>query len=148
MVSSEKRAARIYRSSPFFSVFASAEMSLFAEAAGNSRARPSIPVRVNALRWWHLSSLDAPTVAALWMWFVARVFGVLLRWQEAAAMFAAVWVVYTVDRLWDARVLDGKGSEAGSRNAIAFTSGIGGLSNVGLRVPACSLPRCCHPCPE
>lgn len=52
---------------------------------------------------WHLLSLDAPTVAAVWTWFVARASGVGLPWESVAAMFCAVWVLYAADRLLDAR---------------------------------------------
>ncbi len=52
---------------------------------------------------WHLLSLDAPTVAAVWTWFVARASGVRLPWESVAAMFCAVWVLYAADRLLDAR---------------------------------------------
>ena len=66
-------------------------------------------VRVHARftsRWlagWHLLSLDAPTVAAVWTWFIARACGTALPWQSVAAMFNAVWVLYAADRLLDAR---------------------------------------------
>ena len=60
---------------------------------------------VRVLVGWHLLSLDAPTVAAVWTRFVARVVGVRLPWTEVAAMFVAVWVLYAADRLLDARVL-------------------------------------------
>jgi len=52
---------------------------------------------------WHLLSLDAPTVAAVWTVFVARSVGVRLPWVEPAAMFVAVWMIYAADRLLDAR---------------------------------------------
>jgi hypothetical protein len=52
---------------------------------------------------WHLLSLDAATVAAVWTWFVARASGVRLPWESVGAMFAAVWVLYAADRLLDAR---------------------------------------------
>jgi len=58
------------------------------------------------LAMWHLLSLDAPTVAALWTWFVARCCGLVLPWSAAAAMFLAVWMLYATDRLLDARLLD------------------------------------------
>ena len=54
------------------------------------------------LRLWHLLSLDAPTVAALWTVFVARAVRVELPWNVPVAMFAAVWAIYAADRLLDA----------------------------------------------
>jgi hypothetical protein len=67
---------------------------------------PPAPVRHSALQLWHLLSLDAPTVAAVWTFFVARCCGVTLPWASPAAMFAAVWMIYAADRLLDARALD------------------------------------------
>jgi hypothetical protein len=58
------------------------------------------------LALWHLLSLDAPTVAAVWTIFVARSTGLTLHWTAPAAMFVAVWMIYAADRLLDARLLD------------------------------------------
>jgi hypothetical protein len=69
-------------------------------------------VATRVLLRWHLLSLDAPTVAALWTWFVARACGVSLSWPVIAAMFLAVWVLYAADRLLDARSDSGEGLEA------------------------------------
>lgn len=60
-------------------------------------------MRHSFLSLWHLLSLDAPTVAALWTIFIARCSGVALPWQAPAAMFLAVWILYAADRLLDAR---------------------------------------------
>jgi hypothetical protein len=62
--------------------------------------------RYTALSLWHLLSLDAPTVAALWTVFIARCCHLHLPWTEPAAMFLAVWMIYAADRLLDARLLD------------------------------------------
>lgn len=62
----------------------------------------------NPLALWHLLSLDAPTVAALWSWFVARCIGIELPAAVVAAMFVAVWILYAADRLLDARLLNGR----------------------------------------
>ena len=64
-------------------------------------------VRLSPLALWHLLSLDAPTVAALWTWFAARCCGLHLPWTAPAAMFVAVWMLYVADRLLDARPLAG-----------------------------------------
>jgi len=50
---------------------------------------------------WHLLSLDAPTVAALWTWFVAAAVHVYLPIGAPAAMALAVWMLYAADRLLD-----------------------------------------------
>jgi hypothetical protein len=55
------------------------------------------------LALWHLLSLDAPTVAVLWTWFIARVNYVPLRLPSLFAMAAAVWTLYAADRLLDAQ---------------------------------------------
>ncbi len=72
-----------------------------AEVRASSASRVRVGSRV--LAGWHLLSLDAPTVAAVWTWFVARASGVRLPWESIAAMFCAVWVLYAADRLLDAR---------------------------------------------
>jgi hypothetical protein len=59
--------------------------------------------RLTPLALWHLLSLDAPTVAALWTVFLARCAGLTLPWTACAAMFVAVWMLYATDRLLDAR---------------------------------------------
>jgi len=55
---------------------------------------------------WHLLSLDAPTIAALWVWFIAAADHVRLPTPSIAAMFIAVWMLYAADRLLDTRLLD------------------------------------------
>jgi hypothetical protein len=64
--------------------------------------------RHSALALWHLLSLDAPTVAAVWTIFLARCSGITLPWVEPAAMCVAVWMIYAADRLLDARQLDAR----------------------------------------
>lgn len=67
------------------------------------------PARVprTPLALWHLLSLDAPSVAAVWTWGVASAAGLRLPWTTPAAMFVAVWMLYASDRLLDARPLPG-----------------------------------------
>jgi hypothetical protein len=57
------------------------------------------------LALWHLLSLDAPTVAALWTCFIARAAHASIPAALPAAMFLAVWLVYAADRLLDSRHL-------------------------------------------
>jgi hypothetical protein len=61
-------------------------------------ARPSSPIAL-----WHLLSLDAPTVAALWVCFIARAAHIHIPLAAPAAMALAVWILYAADRLLDAR---------------------------------------------
>jgi hypothetical protein len=63
------------------------------------------PLR-SPLARWHLLSLDAPTVAALWTWFIAAANQIHLPLASALAMAFAVWMLYAADRVMDARVLD------------------------------------------
>jgi len=58
------------------------------------------------LALWHLLSLDAPTVAALWTWFIASTNQVRLPLSSTLAMAIAVWMLYAADRLMDARLLN------------------------------------------
>ena len=58
------------------------------------------------LALWHLFSLDAPTIAALWTWFIASANHVRLPLASTLAMAIAVWMLYAADRLMDARPLD------------------------------------------
>ena len=62
--------------------------------------------RHSPLALWHLLSLDAPTVASIWTLFIARCCHVELPWTSTAATFLAVWMIYSTDRLFDARLLD------------------------------------------
>ena len=54
---------------------------------------------------WHLLSLDAPTVAAVWVSFFAWCAGVRCTLFDPATMFIAVWLLYVADRLLDAKPL-------------------------------------------
>ncbi len=57
------------------------------------------------LALWHLLSLDAPTVAASWIAFIAWCAGVRISRLDPVAMFVAVWMLYAADRLLDAKPL-------------------------------------------
>ena len=85
------------------------------------------------LALWHLLSLDAPTIAALWTWFIALANHVRLPLSSTLAMAIAVWMLYAADRLMDARLLNAdpthyEGLEARHyfhhRHRSAFLSGI------------------------
>ena len=102
---------------------------------------PAPTPRYSVLALWHLLSLDAPSVAALWTYFVACCCHVALPWTAVAAMFLAVWMLYATDRLLDAR--HGNTSELEERHRFhhrhkhGFLTGIV-CSSVAL---ACLLPR-------
>lgn len=80
------------------------------------------------LALWHLLSLDAPTVAVLWTWFIARACQRSLPVVSIVAMAAAVWTLYAADRLLDARTSDVDALEARHhfhhRHRKAFLTGI------------------------
>jgi hypothetical protein len=60
----------------------------------------------NPLALWHLLSLDAPTVAVLWTWFIASANHVRLPLASALAMAITVWMLYAADRLMDTRLMN------------------------------------------
>lgn len=64
------------------------------------------PPARSLLVWWHLLSLDAPTVAATWTAFLAWAAGLRISALDSLAMFLAVWILYAADRLLDARLLE------------------------------------------
>jgi hypothetical protein len=55
----------------------------------------------NLVQWWHLLSLDAPTVAALWSWFFVRAMHLHLSLLQALLLPLATWLLYVVDRVLD-----------------------------------------------
>lgn len=55
------------------------------------------------LRLWHLSSLDAPSVAVTWLLAFAKSAGVRLEAWVPLLLALVTWVVYISDRLLDAR---------------------------------------------
>lgn len=55
------------------------------------------------LRFWHLASLDAPTVAVVWALAFARAAGVHLPAWLPVLLALGTWTVYIGDRLLDAR---------------------------------------------
>ena len=50
---------------------------------------------------WHLLSLDAPTVAALWSWFFARAMHIDLPLYAPLLLALGTWLVYVADRILD-----------------------------------------------
>ena len=55
------------------------------------------------LKLWHLASMDAPTVAVVWACALAWAAHVRPAMGTVAALGLAVWTIYLVDRLLDAR---------------------------------------------
>jgi hypothetical protein len=74
----------------------------------NQRAHAEPETTHTPLALWHLLSLDAPTVAALWTSFVASANHIHLPASSILAMAVAVWMLYAADRLMDARSMDAR----------------------------------------
>src|ERR1700677_2916513 len=72
-------------------------------AAGRGGAGKPQVEAPSPLRLWHLTSLDAPTVAAVWTLGFAWAAGVLLPIWIPVLLALAGWAVYIGDRLMDAR---------------------------------------------
>lgn len=53
--------------------------------------------------YWHLLSLDAPTVAVLWAWAFARAANVHAPTSAIAVLGLGTWLIYVADRLLDSR---------------------------------------------
>lgn len=64
------------------------------------------------VRRWHLLSLDAPTVAAVWMLTFSASQPWRVRLPQAAALALSVWLLYVADRLLDARRARGNALQA------------------------------------
>lgn len=60
-------------------------------------------------RWWHLLSLDAPTVAAVWACLFARIMHLHLPWIAPLMLALGTWLIYIADRLLDGAVPDESG---------------------------------------
>ena len=77
----------------------------------NQRANNKPEMYYSPIALWHLLSLDAPTVAALWTWFIARANHIHLPTSSILSMAIAVWMLYAADRLMDARLMDAPNDE-------------------------------------
>ena len=55
----------------------------------------------NLAQWWHLLSLDAPTVAALWSCFFVRAMHLHLSLLQALLLPLGTWLLYVTDRILD-----------------------------------------------
>lgn len=60
---------------------------------------PRLPAQL--LRLWHVLSLDAPSVAALWCWTIARAVHVHLPVAAPLMLALGTWLLYVADRLLD-----------------------------------------------
>jgi hypothetical protein len=78
----------------------------------------------NRTPWWllpNLLSLDAPLVAVVWMWILAKSMRVVYVETHAYWLLAAaVWSVYVLDRLLDAWRFKGSVEEMSSRHRFHY----------------------------
>jgi len=79
-----------------------------ASIAPLTHSRADTRIRNYPIALWHLLSFDAPTVAALWTWFLAASNRIHLPLTSTIAMALAVWTLYAADRLLDARLLNAR----------------------------------------
>ena len=81
-------------------------MAILSTLPSCAQPEPGIQTRLGIpalLRLWHLSSLDAPTVAVVWTLAFAWTADIRLPAWPAAVIALAAWSVYIGDRLLDAR---------------------------------------------
>jgi hypothetical protein len=55
----------------------------------------------NLAECWHLLSLDAPTVAALWAWFFSSAMHLHLPFLQPVFLALGTWLLYVADRILD-----------------------------------------------
>lgn len=79
------------------------------------------------VKLWHLSSLDAPTVAVVWSLGFGWAAGVRLPFWVPVLIALGTWAVYIGDRLLDARSALRWAGHKAFANAISFTGGIAEL---------------------
>ncbi|UWZ86686.1 hypothetical protein [Occallatibacter riparius] len=70
--------------------------------AAEAFARPAAWSGPAALKYWHLASLDAPSVAAAWACALAWAARVRVSQAMIVVLALVVWAIYLVDRLLDA----------------------------------------------
>lgn len=78
------------------------ESRALASPRGRKSAAPQLAAPA-VLRFWHLASLDAPAVAAVWSLGFAWIVRARLPLWVLALQILVVWTVYVGDRLLDAR---------------------------------------------
>ena len=55
--------------------------------------------------WPNVTGLDAPTVSVFWQYFFASNYNIKIPFSNYLVLFLVVWVIYSVDRLLDSRVI-------------------------------------------
>jgi hypothetical protein len=88
--------------------------------AQRSQSKSPAESALAPLRLWHLTSLDAPTVALVWTSGFCWAAGTRLSLQAALVIALGVWTVYVGDRLLDARASLGSSAEHALRERHYF----------------------------
>jgi RsiW-degrading membrane proteinase PrsW (M82 family) len=60
--------------------------------------QPFVPGRPLWWQWLTILSLDAPVVAVLWQWLLARVAGATVGWHHEFILGLSIWLAYAADR--------------------------------------------------
>jgi hypothetical protein len=103
-------------------------------------APPKAPARIKVpeiLRFWHLSSLDAPTVAVAWLFSFAWVDKVRLPFSIPVLLALICWSVYAGDRMLDARAALRSGDLASLRERHFFHWRHRGILSAGAIAALC-----------
>ena len=72
-----------------------------ARGRGASKERAGRPIFLTPAEYWHLLSLDAPSVSVILAVALARVFKIDLPGSTLAILFAGTWLLYVSDRILD-----------------------------------------------
>ena len=121
---------------------------LYPAATKPHTSERSAPLQLSLLERWHLLSLDAPCVASVWTWFLARSTSTNLSAPTLAAMFLAVWILYAGDRLLDARaVYRGADSALEARHYFHARHRSAFLVAIALAIPALVISLAAMPGP-
>ena len=64
----------------------------------SDRLKDFVPGKPKWWQWPTVLSLDAPAVALLWQWLLARVMHTPLAWHHVFILGAATWLAYAADR--------------------------------------------------
>jgi hypothetical protein len=122
-----------------------------AKPAEHAGGKPRFWRTLHLFSFWHLASLDAPTVAVVWGWALAWAAHVKLAVWPLALLGLVVWAIYVGDRLLDARagmachdLRERHHFHWRHRRILAPLAAIAGLAAVWIvrsRVPLTALPQ-------
>jgi hypothetical protein len=79
----------------------SEDTGVFGSTGMSSHEMDDVAGPIVLFEWWHLLSLDAPTIAALWAWTFACVAHVPLPFHAPLLLALGTWLIYVADRILD-----------------------------------------------